>query len=251
MLNSKYLPVPFFLINKRFQILEYSDEAGSLFACSKDTSILDLADEDSRGKAEKFLSGDGKKVTELAMHPAKGPLSTFKLTIRWDGNEGHLICEPQDTHMEKLLNKVSQQQKRLAETDLELFFQKEALEKSLDKITELSGPAISLTSKLVLIPLFGNLDENLIIKNRKRLLDSLFAKHFEHAILDFHGIGSLTSDGLVELGKLTAEFRLLGVEPVFTGLTPSHVKAMNQSGADLDVPSVSTLPKAIQAFLSK
>ncbi|MBS2967727.1 STAS domain-containing protein [Metabacillus sp. KIGAM252] len=120
----------------------------------------------------------------------------------------------------------------------------------MDKITELSGPAITLTVKLVLIPLFGNLDENLISRNRTRLLNSMHEQDYEHAILDFHGIGALTGEGLTELGKLIAEFRLMGVEAVFTGLTPAHVKAMNQSGAVLDVQSINTLPKAIQSYFS-
>ncbi|AZB41640.1 hypothetical protein CEF21_04630 [Bacillus sp. FJAT-42376] len=250
MSNSKHMPLAYFLINRQFEILECSDEARDLFSFQDDSSILELADSESRPKAMKFLTGDGKKEAELALLTKSGTLATFKLAVKWDGEIGHLVCHPQDLHMAELISKISDQQRRLAETDLELLFQKEALEKSLEKITELSGPAITISPKLVLIPLFGNLEENLISRNRTRLLNSLFEKDFEHAILDFHGIGSLTGDGLEELGKLTAEFRLMGVEPMFTGLTPSHVKAMNQSEAALDVLSVSTLPKAIQTYFS-
>ncbi|KZZ84020.1 MULTISPECIES: STAS domain-containing protein [Bacillaceae] len=250
MSNSRHMPIPYFKINRQFEILEFSEEARDLFSFREGSSFLELTDSGSRTKAEKFLSGEGKMETELALMTKRESAATFKISVKWAGEAGHLICTGQDRHMEELLSKISHQQRRLAETDLELLFQKEALEQLLDKITELSGPAITLTSKLVLVPLFGNLDENLINRNRTRLLNSMHEQDYEHAIFDFHGIGVLNGDGLMELGKLIAEFRLMGVEAVFTGLTPAHVKAMNQSGAALDVQSVSTLPRAIQSYFS-
>ncbi|MGD6817854.1 STAS domain-containing protein [Metabacillus sp. 84] len=249
MSNSSHLPIVYFKINRQLEILDFSHEARNLFSFKEGTLFLDLADDGSRVKAEKLLTGYGKKEAEVALQTLREPVATFRLSVNWVDGEGHIICHPQDLHMKELVSKVSEQQKRLAETDMELLFQKEALEKSLDKITELSGPAITLSPKLVLIPLFGNLEADLIIRNRSRLLNNLFEEDFEHAILDFHGIGSLTENGIKELGKLFAEFRLMGVEPVFTGLTPAHVKAMNQSGEELDAPSVSTLPKAIKTYL--
>ncbi|MBS2967726.1 hypothetical protein J9317_02920 [Metabacillus sp. KIGAM252] len=124
MSNSRHMPMPYFKITRQFEILEFSDEAEALFSFREGSSFLELTDSGSRTKAEKFLSGEGKKETELALRTRREPAATFKLSVKWADGTGHLVCIGQDRHMEELLSKISLQQRRLAETDLELLFSK-------------------------------------------------------------------------------------------------------------------------------
>ncbi|MER2256740.1 MAG: hypothetical protein ABS933_16815, partial [Priestia megaterium] len=75
------------------------------------------------------------------------------------------VCIRQDERIQELTSLVQDHRKRLADTDFELLEQKERLEKSLQKIKQLSASFIKLSSKVGLIPLFGDLDTDLVAEN--------------------------------------------------------------------------------------
>ncbi|MCD7036508.1 STAS domain-containing protein [Metabacillus sp. GX 13764] len=245
---NRNFPLPYFQITEEFEIVDYSGEAEEQFEIQ--SSFMDLLDAGSRRKAVNVLQTRQKGETELAMVTKDGSLNTFRINFKWDGAEAGLICSPQDSHMENLLGKIEQQQKRLAETDLELLFKKEELEESLLRITELSGPVIYLSEKLVLIPLFGDLDSALLGENRSRIASSLNSSSAEKAIIDFSAVGKVTDEGAGHAADFLTECKLMGIQPYFSGLKPAHAFALHRTGSRFDIEALSSLKKAIKKLFS-
>jgi rsbT co-antagonist protein RsbR len=61
----EYVPIPYFLVDTEFNILEWSQQSGHLFKPS--ANFLDLVDVFSQEKARKFLSLRQKDSRELSV----------------------------------------------------------------------------------------------------------------------------------------------------------------------------------------
>ena len=238
MLDSRHLPLPFFKLDKNFRILERSLAAGKLFA--EKESFLELADEDSRRKAEIVLSS-GKNDSELVLRTYQSPLALFKLNVNTDDDFLYLILTEQNSKMETLVQQVELHRRRLAETDLQLLAKKEEAEDAYRKIIELSCPFIMLTKKTALLPLYGELTG--------RLLNLLQETCAEQIMIDFHGVGFISETGMKALADLVKEFTLMGASTCFASLNPVQAKQVYSSHTTLDATYVSSLSSALETYL--
>jgi rsbT co-antagonist protein RsbR len=165
----KYSPQPYFLIDRDYQILTFSDRSAEIFNISK--NFVELVDWESKEKLESlFGKANCRAEGELIMKTKESPYALVDKSINWNEDEGHIICLDKDHRLVELESIVEKHRLRLAETNLELLEKKEQLEKTLIEIKNLSCPFIKLTKTAALVPLFGNLDEELIRQNEDRVL---------------------------------------------------------------------------------
>ncbi|MBM7604268.1 hypothetical protein JOC75_002241 [Metabacillus crassostreae] len=85
----KYIPMNYFLLNTELTIIEYSDLAIETFGVG--TCFLDLIDRESKDKAERILTSNETKTTELVMKTFSSPYSLFKVKINWANSVGHVL----------------------------------------------------------------------------------------------------------------------------------------------------------------
>ncbi|BFJ00651.1 hypothetical protein MMB68_07505 [Priestia sp. Y58] len=244
----EYVPVPYFLVDTEFNILEWSQQSGHLFKPS--ANFLDLVDVFSQEKARKFLSlrqkdsrelsvdephdeqtlvqsrGQAIQKVELVMQTNDSPYSLFECLIQWDGDVGHLVCIRQDERIQELTSLVQDHRKRLADTDFELLEQKERLEKSLQKIKQLSASFIKLSSKVGLIPLFGDLDTALVAENTSILQNFAHEGNYTTLLFDFGGLDILTTEGIQAFAGFMQSFYLMGITCYIIGMKPHHTAAL-------------------------
>lgn len=248
MSTIKYAPLPVFIIDEEMNILAQSDEAAALFG--EVQHFLEIVDEDSQNKARKRLGQKKKIKTELVMHSRKAKMSLYTVNCKWEQDKAHVICVEEDSQIRILSEKIQQHTARLSETDLELLLQKERLEKAMNRVIELSGPFIHLSNNMVLIPLFGDLFEEVIMKNEHRLLRQIDEETVDRVIIDFNGIGQIDERGVAALEHLIWEFQLMGVQIYLTGVTPDHSQWLHQYHFQANVKSISNLGQAIHQFFT-
>lgn len=241
----KYLPQPYFLINQDFQILGFSDRSSEIFDIHN--SFLELVDWESRSKAERLIGkAASRSEGELIMKTKESPYALVDVSIKWNGSEGHIICLEKDHRLAELESIVAKHRIRLAETNLELLEKKEQVEKTLFEIKNLSCPFIKLTKNAALVPLFGNLDEDLIRQNEERVLQKTQKGGYEEILFDFNGVGNLTNEGVESFITLVKELQLMGLRPSIIGIKPNHAFYLNRTHSKLDVPFLNSLSKAFQ-----
>ena len=248
MLDLKFLPQPYFLIDLDYNILDFSQVSSELFYIRK--NFLDLVDRESQGKTKNILGNlEGRSEGELIMKTKESPYALFDLSVNWNDGRGHIICIEKDHRLIELESIVEKHRTRLAATNLELLEKKELVEKTLFEIKSLSCPFIKLTKSTALVPLFGNLDSELISQNEKRVLENSQAGGYQEVLFDFNGVGNLTSEGVEAFVALVKELQVMGLHPCIIGIKPNQAFYLNNSKTVPDVPFLNTLSKAfIKSF---
>lgn len=208
---------------------------------------MDLVDWESRAKAERMLSAGSSRIEcELIMKTNESPYALVDVSINWDRKHGHIICHEKDHRLAELENIVEKHRLRLAETNLELLEKKEQVEKSLYEIKNLSCPFIKLTKGAALVPLFGNLDHDLIAQNEERVLEKAQDGGYQEILFDFNGVGDLTNEGVTSFITIVKELQLMGLQPSIIGIKPNHAFYLNRTHSKLDVPFLNSLSKAFK-----
>jgi rsbT co-antagonist protein RsbR len=244
----KFLPQPYFLIDRDFQILGFSDKSTEIFLIGN--SFLQLIDWESRSKAERLLGDTSQRAEgELIMKTKESPYAIVDISINWEGNKGHVICIEKDNRLAELESIVEKHRLRLAETDLELLEKKEQVEKTLFEIKNLSCPFIKLTKNAALVPLFGNLDAELISQNEGRVLQKALDGGYDEILFDYNGVGEITNDGVESFISLIKELQIMGLHPSIIGIKPNHALYLNRTNSKLDVPFLNSLSKAFKKSL--
>lgn len=217
-------PLPAFLVDEELNILSQSKLATEAF--SPRSSFLELVDMDSRKKAAKMLNPLLKESeVELVMGTAQSPYSLFHVYAKWSMNGGgQLVCVRQDERLEKLSEALQRQQERLADTNFDLLDKKEELEVALMKVKQLSSPFLPISATLGIIPLFGELEENLFHVNEHHLLQTLQDGDYEQVILDFSGVGDVQASGVLALISFCSMLEVVGVSPILCGIKPNHAR---------------------------
>ena len=248
MSDLKYSPQPYFLLDRDYNILEFSQIGSEIFSIGD--KFLDLVDWESHGKTKTIL---GKKESraegELIMKTKESPYALFDISVNWNGDNGHVICIEKDHRLAELESIVQKHRKRLAETNIELLEKKELVEKTLFEIKSLSCPFIKLTKSAALVPLFGNLDDELISQNEKRVLDKSQQGGYLEVLFDFNGVGDLTNEGVEAFVSLVKELQLMGLQPCIIGIKPNHAFYLNNSKTIPDVPFLNSLSKAFNKLI--
>lgn len=245
MSDLKYSPQPYFLIDRDYNILEFSHISSEIFTISD--KFLDLVDWESHGKTKIILGNKESRASgELTMKTKESPYALFDISVNWNEDTAHVICIEKDHRLMELESVVEKHRKRLADTNFELLEKKELVEKTLVEIKSLSCPFIKLTKRTALVPLFGNLDNELISQNEKRILEKSQEGDYQEVLLDFNGVGNLTIDGVEAFVSLVKELQLMGLQPCIIGIKPNHAFYLNNSKSVPDVPFLNSLSKAFK-----
>jgi rsbT co-antagonist protein RsbR len=233
----------FYLDRDDYNILGFSQIGSETFTIGD--KFLDLVDRESHGKTKNILGNkESKAEGELTMKTKESPYALFDISVNWSGDRGHIICIGKDHRLMELESIVDKHRKRLADTNLELLEKKELVEKTLFEIKGLSCPFIKLTKSTALVPLFGNLDVELIGQNEKRVLEKSQEGDYQEVLFDFNGVGNLTIEGVEVFVSLVNELQLMGLQPCIIGIKPNHAFYLNNSKTIPDVPFLNTLSKA-------
>ncbi|HVY44414.1 MAG TPA: PAS domain S-box protein [Minicystis sp.] len=120
-----------------------------------------------------------------------------------------------------------------------------------EAIRRLSMPVIRLWSRVLLLPLVGDLDPARADDVSGRLLERVIAEDAKVVILDVAGIPAMSTDVADTVIKLTKALRLVGARPILTGMGPSAARAIVRLDVDLgDVTTCSTLDAGLEVALS-
>lgn len=248
MSDIKYSPQPYFLIDRDYQILAFSERSAEIFNISK--NFIELVDWESKEKLDSlFGKANCRAEGELIMKTKESPYALVDISINWNEDEGHVICLEKDHRLAELESIVEKHRLRLAETNLELLEKKEQVEKTLFEIKNLSCPFIKLTKTAALVPLFGNLDDELIRQNEERVLLKSQDGGYEDILFDFNGVGDFTNKGVETFVSLIKELQIMGLSPSIIGIKPNHAFYLNSSNSKIEVPFLNSLSKAFKKSL--
>ncbi|MDC0715588.1 STAS domain-containing protein [Nannocystis bainbridge] len=107
-------------------------------------------------------------------------------------------------------------------------------------LAERSTPLIPLGDDVVAMPIVGTLDGSRADQIIEVLLEGCAARKARHAILDITGVPHADTAVAGALLRAAAAVRLLGVEPILTGIRPDVARTL--VGLDVDLRGVVTLP---------
>ncbi|WP_349237128.1 STAS domain-containing protein [Bacillus sp. REN3] len=246
----KYLPQPYFLIDRNYEIHSFSNRSEIIFDVGK--NFLQLVDWESTEKAKKLLEfHEGLAEGELIMKTRESPYALIDLSMNWEEEMCHIICTEKDHRLSELENIVESHRIRLAETDLELLEKKDQVEEKLLEIKKLSCPFIKLTKRAALIPMFGSLDGDLIRLNEEKLLRTAQKGDYEEILFDFNGVDEFKIDGVEALVSLVKELQIMGIKPSMIGIKPNHAFYLNNTNTRLDVPFLNSLSKAFKKWIKR
>ena len=245
------LPLPIFKINTDFDILDSSPEATMLF--TKKDNFTELVDPGSRMKAAAFIRPDSMaQKLELNFTDQAGKLFLADVHIKWESDHiANLVLVQKDPHMERIAAQLNKLQGRLRETDFELLSEKERTDALLHEVWDLSAPCIQLDKHKVLIPLFGKLEPEKMNIIQSKILDYLYVKAVETALLDFSAVGEIDKEGLFQLNTLLKTLEVMGIEVIIIGLHPLHAKRLHGLLGELNTRFASSLHDILSPFFSK
>ncbi|MCF6139358.1 STAS domain-containing protein [Pseudalkalibacillus berkeleyi] len=246
------IPVPYFQINHDYKILARSKVADELFPLV--AGFLELVDGDSMTKATKYLRiKSGTSQFELVMQTTTNPFSLFEVHLSWNMDHTcEIVCINKDDQSNQLFKQVDRLHSRLENTNYELLEKKNELEYAMQKINELSGPIISLTEKVALVPLFGELTDEKMHYIAEKILRIAHEKNQERLYFDFTGVGEVTQEGVDELQGLFKTLWYMGqIEAIIIGITPKQAVVLNHLDTQYPLKFVSTLKDAIKDLYQK
>lgn len=218
------LPFPALRVNRLLEISEMSDTAYELFGPVADFgSIVDVGSQD---KTIRLINETVLQPIELVLKTKKRQMELFAVSIYWHGNDGLMQCFKIGNKLESIMKMVQQHQERLARVDFELLEQKEMAERHLNHIIELSAPLIPLSDDVALVPLFGNLDAELIETNSSRLTAQLYEHDFKEIVFDLNGIDQIHEMASPYFHAFLETIHLMGIHTNIVGVKPQHARLL-------------------------
>lgn len=249
MVNMKVeLPVPYIEISTDGTILSYSKAAAEEFSLPAG-NILSLVDSESKEKFSRFCYQYDQVMTfEVNLLKKDLVLSAFDIHVSWNDGKGQLVFITKEQDYTKLNDQLVALRQRLAHTDMELFEKKEALENAIQRLRELAGPFIVLSSTTALIPLFGHLTIETIEAITEKTLEEAYTSKQQVLIFDFSAVGDLTNEGVAKLNELFTMLNLLGKSLIIGGIKPEHAQQLHTYNQQWPCEFYSSLKAAYSAL---
>jgi rsbT co-antagonist protein RsbR len=244
---NERLPLPYLKIDKKGHIIGYCEEAWKTFNISSG-KIADIIDEESRIKLYKFGFEQAEPVSmEVNIQTTQNALDLFEFHIVWDDSGyGNILLAKKDLANEKIVEKLSRLQQRLAETDFELFEKKEQLAQAMSRLHELSAPFIPISEEVCYIPIFGDITEEKVNVLSSNSLHNIFSGSYDKVLLDFTAVGEIESQGIEKLSILfKTMYVMIGSVINIIGVTPGMAKSLNQYHLEEYVRFESSLKKVL------
>jgi rsbT co-antagonist protein RsbR len=114
------------------------------------------------------------------------------------------------------------------------------------QILELSAPLLDVAEGVIAVPIVAVLTEARSAELERRLLPAVVARGARVVVLDVTGATAAEGAGLAELLRLISAVRLLGAQPLVTGVRPALATQLVTSGAELSgVPMMRSLREAL------
>lgn len=225
MSNIDSLPLPSIVMDRNMNIVQSSEDAIGLFSHAE--SFLEWVDEESIGKAKKFLMDPKHSKIELNMK-SDNKTSLYTLYVKWTGELCTILFLQQDELLSNLMKTINDHKLRLQNSDMELILKNQQLLTSYKRIQELSAAVIHLSPTIVLIPIFGALDGTLLEQSKTRILSHISNSQIDELIVDLQSVSSLEPEGISQLKELIKNCSLMGAKTYISGVKPEHVDLLNQ-----------------------
>ena len=124
--------------------------------------------------------------------------------------------------------------------------------KLLDTVIRLSTPVIPVWEGVIVLPLIGHVDQERVGHLSEALLQGVTEHQAKVALIDVTGVTDIDPPGVRSLLETAEAVRLLGAEPVFTGLQARVARIILGLGLDLsDVEVRSDLREGVEYALEK
>ncbi len=99
---------------------------------------------------------------------------------------------------------------------------------------DIPGIAMQVSRDVVVASIQVDLDDNVLARFQKDLLQRIHETGSRGVILDFSGLETLDSDEFAALRRIIRMSTIMGAESVLVGLRPGVVSALIEAGADVD-----------------
>lgn len=130
--------------------------------------------------------------------------------------------------------------------------QEEVIRVQAATLAERSSPLIPITDDILVLPLIGSLDTERGHQVMDTLLSGTSKTRARVAIIDITGVRTVDTQAASALTNAAQALRLLGVEPVLTGIRPEVAQTLIGLGVRLDgITTRSTLQSGIQYALRR
>jgi anti-anti-sigma regulatory factor len=134
-----------------------------------------------------------------------------------------------DDQRDKAEREANRAIERLAEQNAELEASRQALARLA---AELATPVITVSDRVLMMPLVGTMDAKRAGDIAERLLTSIVKEKAHHVIIDVTGIGTLDTGSADCFMRLLAAVNLLGANAVIAGVQPHVSLTMVALGLD-------------------
>ncbi|MDY0405849.1 anti-anti-sigma factor [Virgibacillus sp. 179-BFC.A HS] len=105
-------------------------------------------------------------------------------------------------------------------------YKDELLEKQRKLVDNLSVPIIPITQTISVLPLIGTLDDNRARIIEEKALMEIAKSKVHTLIIDLSGIAETSPESVSYFAKLMEAIKMMGCEPILTGLRPEMVQQM-------------------------
>lgn len=144
--------------------------------------------------------------------------------------------------MKRALQQARQQEQALCMADAEknrLFAELEAREEGqrqlLERVQELGSPVIPLGRGVIAMPVIGMVDSQRGVDITNGLLRGVEQHRARFAIVDVTGVPAVDATFGMTLVQMAQGIRLLGAEPVLTGISPAVAESLVNLGLDFSL----------------
>ncbi|WP_050615675.1 STAS domain-containing protein [Bacillus testis] len=238
------MPVAYTKLSKDGHIIDFSLAAERQFYFPNH-HIADILDEGSFAKFKALTSEQDERPFEVNIHTREKTIALFDAYPSYDPEYIRICFIPKDDKMKVMEENFRAIRKRLQETDLDLFHKKEELEEVLNKLDQLSGPFISLSSSFAFVPIFGDITSQKMKEITKAVSIRLFEGEYEAIAFDFTATGTIDEDGLALINQLLQVIKVMGEDTVINliGLKAEHVKNLHAFQLNAEVNYYSSFNK--------
>ncbi|MBH0230999.1 STAS domain-containing protein [Halobacillus yeomjeoni] len=245
------LPLPFYVIDKNYNIVGYSNEAEEELGLAN--NFLQLLDEESHEKFQKMVRPENIKVTvEINFKKSGGEFQLADLHVLWDSDlHAKVLVHLKGNQLQKVTESLAKLRSRLNESNLQLLEEKEKLEEAVKQNNLLSAPFIELNEETALIPLFGNLTEEKLFAVEDHIVRSAQKEGIDRVFFDFTGVGELKREGITVLNNVISSLFLMGVKVKIIGVKPQQARELKEMPLPSELNFMSTLQEAIQKYCTK
>ena len=116
-------------------------------------------------------------------------------------------------------------------------------------VRELSVPIVSITDHIAVLPVIGTFDDVRVFSLQEDTLFQASKLELDHLIIDLSGLETTDTHVAQELFNLFDALRLLGIQPIVSGIKPSIALSLVQLGLSFGkVSSFATLKQALESL---